>query len=521
MSEMLEDVGRSGPLLLRPSGPVASSRKVPVWLLAGLAAILVVVGVVRLVSALSAGLASAPSYQTHVVQRGPLRITVTEDGNVESARNVDIKCQVLGGSTILWIIPEGTDVTQGTELVRLDASAIEEQLTQQRIAYEKALSAYATAQKDVEIADTSIREYEDGTFRQELQLADANVVIGQENLKSAQNVLEHSQKMFRKGYINQLQLEADHFAVKRAELELEAQNTARKVLVDFTKAKRKTELKSTHEAAQAKLRAEKEAVDLEKTKLDRLEKQTERCVLVAPQEGMVVYASQRSSRMSTPQVIIEEGAIVRESQTVIQLPDLSQMQVKVLVHETKVDKIKPGMPADVKIRNWKTGGKVSSVNSQPEPGSWFSSSVKEYAAFVKIDGNTSAVGIKPGMTAEVEILVEELPAVLSVPVLGVIEQGEGKYYCYVKRDGGYEKRPAVIGKSNDRYIEIQDGLNEGDEVILNPRSTIPEARQREAAEAAPAKASESSGGPAPGGQPAIRKEAKASPHPVNQEKGPK
>src|SRR5688500_8426862 len=51
-----------------------------------------------------------PSVLVHTAVRGELLITVTEDGNLESASNVDIKCQVAGGSSILSIIGDGQEV---------------------------------------------------------------------------------------------------------------------------------------------------------------------------------------------------------------------------------------------------------------------------------------------------------------------------------------------------------------------------------------------------------------------------
>ena len=48
------------------------------------------------------------AHLTHTITRGDLVVTVTEDGNLESAKNVDIKCQVAGGSSILWIVDDGT-----------------------------------------------------------------------------------------------------------------------------------------------------------------------------------------------------------------------------------------------------------------------------------------------------------------------------------------------------------------------------------------------------------------------------
>lgn len=426
-------------------------------------------------------------FTTHTVRRGLMRVTVTEDGNVESARNVDVKCLVEGGSTILEIVEEGKQVEAGTVLVKLDSSAIEEQLIAQRIAYEKARSLLIQAEEAFAVSKIAVKEYLEGTFEQELQLADAAIVIAKENLKNSEAMLSHSERMYRKGYINEQQLESNRFAVERSKLDLDAAETARKVLVEFTKAKTLKELESARESAEAQMLAEKAATELEKAKLDHLQEQLERCIIRAPQAGMVIYNHEQRRFGSGEE--IAEGLAVRQNQTLIKLPDLSQLEVKVLVHETKVNKIAAGMPANVRIRDWRTHGTVVSVATQAEPGSWFSAQVKEYAAKVRIDDAVEDMGIKPGMTAEAEIIIAELPDVLTVPLLGVIQQGR-EYFCYVldpSQPTGYSKRPVVVGMSNDREFEIKDGLSEGDRVILNPRATIPEARESAKAEVASGK----------------------------------
>lgn len=418
---------------------------------------------------------STEVYQTLKVDRGLLRVTVVEDGNVESASNEDIKCQVEGGSQILWIIPEGTQVKKGTELVKLDSSAIEEKITEQTILHEKARSALIKAEEDVAVATIGVKEYVEGTYQKELQTADSNIVIAKENLKSSQNTLEHSERMFRKGYINHLQLEANRFAVQRSQLELDSMQTARKVLVDFTRAKTVKELESKRQAAEAELRAQRAAADLEKTKLDRLQEQLKRCVIVASQDGMVIYANDKGGRWGSQGPVIEEGAQVREFQTIIRLPDLNQMQVKALVHESKVEQIKPGMPARIKILDRELTGSVVTISSQPEPSSFFSAAVKEYAAIIRIDSMGEDSNLKPGMTAEAEIIIAELLDVVAIPLTGIVEV-DNEIHCYVKKPGGYETRRVVLGLANDKYLEVKDGLNPGDEIILNPRSTIPEAK---------------------------------------------
>jgi hypothetical protein len=85
-------------------------------------------------------------------------------------------------------------------------------------------------------------------------------------------------------------------------------------------------------------------------------------------------------------------------------------------------------------------------------------------------------GLKPGMTAEVEILIEDLTDVLLIPVSAVVEQ-RGKFYAWVKTPAGPERRPLKLGRTNDKSIHVIDGVKEGDEVLLNPRAAVPEARE--------------------------------------------
>src|SRR5262249_40640108 len=81
-------------------------------------------------------------------------------------------------------------------------------------------------------------------------------------------------------------------------------------------------------------------------------------------------------------------------------------------------------------------------------------------------------GLKPGMSAEVTITVgDALEQVLTVPVeavVGSVEMG-GKRRCYVLGLEGPEPRDIVVGLSNDRMVEVREGLKEGEQVILNPK----------------------------------------------------
>jgi HlyD family secretion protein len=412
---------------------------------------------------------------TEKVLKEDLVVSITEDGNIESAHNKDIKCEVQGGATILWLIKDGTQVKQGDELARLDSSLIEDKMSQQKITYEKAKATRIDAEKTYQAAKISVDEYIEGIFLQQLKNLKANATVAKENLESSRNLLGFTNKMVRQGYVTTLQRDAQAFAVERSKLDLDVAETAISVLEKFTKPKTLVGLESTRDSAEARQESERAACQLEEDRLKRLEIQLEKCTIRAPDEGMVVYANEQlQGRGSEKQAIVEEGAIIRERQSIVKLPDLSHMQVKCTVHESKVDFLQRGMRARIRIQDHEYQGVVTSIANQPEPTNWFSGNVKEYAAIVSIDSDPH--GLRPGMTAAVEILVADLPSRLSVPVQAVVEQN-GKYFCWVHTSAGPQRRPVVLGMSNNTRIEIKDGLSEGEDVLLNPRAAVEEARE--------------------------------------------
>ena len=427
--------------------------------------------------------------QLHQVRRETLRVTVTEDGNLDSTENTEVKCEIPGGSTILKIIDEGTTVKVGDELVRLDESAIEDARDLQSGVVDEAKASKVQAEQNVIAAEIAIKEYELGTFIQSQQIAEANIVIALENEATSQNLLDHSKKMFRKGFATQLQVDSDTFAVKRAGLERAAAETALNVLEKFTRTKTMTELNATRDAADALKEAKVNALVLEERKLTRLNDKLEKAVIRAPKAGMVIYANERSRYSS---VTIELHAAVKEGQSIIRLPNLSRMEARVLVNESKIGLLKAGADATMKIGDRSFSGKVQSIATQPERESFGSSGVKEYASVVSIEGDPD--GLKPGMTAEVEILVDEFKDALTVPVSAVVER-KGKYFCWVDTGAKVpEQRELILIGTNDRMMAVSDGVKVGDKVILNPRATVPQARE-EARKSGSQQGTESDEGP--------------------------
>jgi HlyD family secretion protein len=296
------------------------------------------------------------------------------------------------------------------------------------------------------------------------------VALAQENLRVARNILEYTTKMFQKGYVGKLELDTNQYAVDHAELELALKQTEVDVLERFTKPKKLQELKSALEAAQAKLASDEAALKLEKERLDRLQQQRDACDVHADTAGIVIYPETEEWR---DEPAIEEGSAVREQQTILQIPDLSKMQVKVGIHESKVRQLKAGLPAQIKVQNAYHAGEVVSVATQVSPTGWWEGNVRRFEAIVKLHGEPD---VRPGMSAAVEITVGRHEDVLTIPVAAVVEQ-EQRFHCWVETNTGPAKRTLKLGDSNDQFIVVEDGVVEGERVVLNPLSSIQEAQQ--------------------------------------------
>jgi RND family efflux transporter MFP subunit len=409
---------------------------------------------------------------THPVERGNLRIAVTEDGSLVSDENVDIVCGVAGGATIVWLIDDGAQVTEGTELVKLDSSALSESVTAQKIAYEKARAACIQAEKDYAAAKIAVEEYTEGTYKKDLRKAESDVTAAKERLQATENGLAHGEKMFRKGYIAPQQLDAQKSALERAKLDLGTAEIALDVLERFAKPKMITELASKRDAMEAKRDSEQAALQLEKAKLERLSGQLEKCVLKAPKDGLVIYANERTRDAQSE---IKNGAKVNEGTTILRLPNLSRMRADVEVHESKDDRNKQGMKSRIRVQGRGFDGTVTTVANRPQ-SNWMST-VKKYVVQVKIDGASG--DLRPGLTAEVEIIVAELDDVIAVPVAAVAEQG-GKYFCGLRSGDTVVRREVTLGQGNDKLVEVAAGLEPGDVVVLNPRAALGEPAEGQA-----------------------------------------
>lgn len=429
----------------------------------------------------------------HTVARDDFELSVTERGEIEAFDVTEVRSLVKSnnttGNAILKIVPEGTAVKKGDFLVELDSSALSAQSTSQRILVNAAKAAEVEAHNNYDVAIIAKKEYLEGTYLQERQTIESELFVAEENLNRAQEYFKYSQKLASKGYVNENQLEADRFAVEKANKDLDTAKTKLKVLDEFTKAKQVSTLESAIQIAKAKWDSAQNSHQLEVEKLTDLDDQIAKCTITAPQDGIVKYAHITDGR-GDQQFIVEEGTVVRERQAIIRIPNADSMRVNLTVNESLVQYVRPGLAAAIKpvgFGDRMLHGEVEKVNEYAEPTGWRQANVKEYKAFVAI--YDPPPDLKTGMTAAVTIKAAELPDALQVPVQAIYAHGD-KMYCFVYHNGSWEARQVEAGPTNDKFFVIESGLNVGEQVAMNPRGyladvSLPKLSPEEAQRAVP------------------------------------
>lgn len=412
---------------------------------------------------------------TEEVTTGPFDHIVLEQGEIESSSNIEVICEVksASGTSILWVVEEGTRVKEGDKLVELDSSQLEDRLNEDKIRVIAAEANVTTAKAQVEQAKIARQEYLEGVYMTEERAILNEKLIAEQELVKAQKALESSQRLVAKGLIKSLQLDADKFAVAKARNELEAAEGRLKVLQNLTKKKMLVQFDSDIEAAQAQLTAYESELLEQQIQLKDTEDQIKACNVTAPAAGVVVHANRYSSRGGNAEFVVEAGATVRERQALVRLPDPSKMQVKSKVNESRITLIKQGMAVKIAvdaIPGLVLKGRVTKVNRYAEPSGFSSSGIKEYAVFIDVLDPPEV--IRTGMTAEVQIFVEQLADAVQIPIQGLYEHGNKMYSLIQEGPEQFRTSEVKIGATNDTMATISEGVEAGETVVLNLREHL-------------------------------------------------
>ncbi len=441
------------------------------------------------------------------VSEGPLTISVTESGTIQAKDQIIIKNEVEGTATILFLVEEGTRVKKGDLLVELDASKLQDYQVNQEISVQNSEAAFVSSRENLEVvrnqaksdvekaelefrfAKEDLKKYEEGEYPNQLRELEAKIKLATQELVRAKEELKWSQVLFDEKYLSESELIADQLAASKAELDLELAKSNLTLLQDYTYKRTVDELQSDVSQAEmaldrvkrkvaadelqadASLRAKEAEYEQQKSKLKKIEDQIQKAKVYAPADGLVVHATsaQSGGRHFFGSEPLAEGSNVRERQELIHLPTGSDFVANVSVHESSLQKIRPGLPVRLTVDalpDQSFTGKVVSIAPLPDPQSMYMNpDLKVYDAVINI--SDASESLRSGMTCTAEIVVDHYPSATYVPIQSVVRVG-GQTVAYVKSGSKLELRPVEIGLDNNAMVRIVSGLMPGEMVSLSP-----------------------------------------------------
>ena len=164
---------------------------------------------------------------------------------------------------------------------------------------------------------------------------------------------------------------------------------------------------------------------------------------------------------------IGEGKTVWKGTVVMQIPDLTVMHAVVRVHESKSEQVKVGQLVEVESEGNKDRtfiGKVKKIGALPDTQNrWLNPDVKEYETEIELEGKN--LPLRPGGTAKARIFIDSVQDVLSVPLQAVFSRGR-RHFVFKETRTSVEPVEVTVDRSNDVYVELTSGVEEGDRIRL-------------------------------------------------------
>ncbi|MBT5738192.1 MAG: HlyD family efflux transporter periplasmic adaptor subunit [Planctomycetes bacterium] len=441
-----------------------------------------------------------PSGGSTPVRRGTLKVTLTERGTLKTRNAVHIRSAVKGRTAIEWLIEEGTRVETGDVVVELEKEETQrriDDLEDNLIGFEIELNSSRTevaiqteqnktdsekAQLALEVAQVEREKLMAGDIPKEERRLDLSIEKAESELSRAEGLWEDMPQMLEKGFVTQDEFEQERINLKEKREGLVTAKQERELYKVFEKP---LSLKQKHAAVTEAQRGVERVAKQAETKMgsllvkvsqderrlqesqEELERELydiERMTIVAPSGGVVFYGNPDRSWEAED---IKVGENVYFNRVILTLPDPAEMAVSINVHEADIDKIAEGMSAVTRSDVQKDRvfhGEVIKIDSVANAGNrrW-GDQIRRFKVEVSLQGND--LELKPGTSAEVEIHTADLEDILYVP-LQAVHAAAGKYYCFLDGASGSARTEVTVGRSNDSFLEIIDGLEEGQHVLL-------------------------------------------------------
>jgi RND family efflux transporter MFP subunit len=382
---------------------------------------------------------SKPAVASTEVSYGEFVIKVIEAGEITSISSVTVSGPPVRGTLqITKLIKDGSKVKKGDVLVEFDKGELQQEML-------KSLS-------DLKIAQNEINK----------KLADIE-----------------SQKTTSRIELDNIKLQHDEALLETKKADMIAKIDAEKNKLRYEQADRKyKETLKKMESQSLSNEADLNVLHEKKAKAEAdyqiAKKGLEEMTRLAPKDGLVVLKEIWKGAAGMGKV--QEGDIVWSGVQILEIPDLSAMEVKVYLNEVDVGKVKSEQEAIISIDSFPDKifkGKVERVSSIGTKKDW-DAKIKTFEAVVSL--NEVDPRMRPGMTCMVDIITEKIPDALSIPIEAVFEK-EGKTIAYVMGSRTPKRREVALGKRNNTHIVVTQGLSPGDRIALRDPLAGPEAEE--------------------------------------------
>ena len=437
------------------------------------------------------------------VREGPFRVSITEAGTLQALRSVTYASSILSNQAkITALAPEGKLVSKGDLLVLFDAAPFEEEIRRNQALLAQAEAELAKAREDlklqaiqnreeqlaaelrVEKSALELKDVQQGKGRVKEEEATQAVTNAERELQKAETALADLRPLLAEGFITRTELERAEQQVARSREDLELARRRKDALVGFGRPLELSQARSDAQSSRETLRqlesassyrvAQKQAaiasaqsrIQEAAARLELAKQQLARCEVRAEVPGIVVYKDVFfGSEQRKPQV----GDQVWANQPLIILPDIQKMVVETRVRETDVHKVERNQKVAVRVEAYpdlRLTGAVTLVGTLAQEEKE-RRGTKFFSVTVQI--KESEPRLRPGMTARVEIEVEERPRALYVPLDAVFER-DGRNVVYLA-GRSRRAREVVLGPSNADFVVIEKGLARGERVLLRDPAT--------------------------------------------------
>ncbi|HJR72401.1 MAG TPA: efflux RND transporter periplasmic adaptor subunit [Luteimonas sp.] len=399
-------------------GKTGKTRKLPsknVLLIGGGVAALLLLGA-WVVSGYSAGARSVDSSRVRIaaVTRGDLVRDIAADGRVIAANSPTL--YAIAGGTVTLKVVAGDAVKKGQPMAEIDSPELRSKLMQEEATLASLEAEASRAALDAQLARA--------TARKALDQAEIERV-------AAQRDLERYQRGFQGGAVAQVDV-------------AKAQDELKKAEIGLSHAQKDEGLQG--QGAGLDTRNKRLLADRQKAVVAELQRQVDALTLRAPFDGQV------------GQVQITQRQNVAINAPILSVVDLSVFEVEIKVPESFARDLAIGMPGQLTSGSGEPyPAKVSAVSPEVVNG--------EVAARLRFDSKQPP-GLRQNQRLSARIVLDTRRNALKVERGSFVDQGGGRY-AYVVDGSSAVRRPIRIGVSSLSEVEILDGLQPGERIVVS------------------------------------------------------